>query len=367
MASSKEDGTAEAAEQLSAMSLGESAERKDNKDTEPTAKNGTPTKKSCSGCGKGGNTLKKCNGCRCVWYCDKKCQNKHRKVHKIECRPIKIILDERGGKLDLGTELDVGPLGEVPLREECPICMRVLPIHPSLHGYSNCCGKTICSGCGLQHQRKSEEENQRQAAKKGQTLVPLPTCAFCREPNADSEEEILARQRKRAGLLDPIALCNMAFDYGYGWKGLPVDQAKCINLLRQSAGLGFPDAHYSLGNFYCNGEMGIEQNKEEAVKSYKKAAEGGNIHARHNLGWAEDANGDYVAAIRHFRLSASGGLRGSMKALIIFFMNGSLRHSDLAEAVQAFYLARAEMKSEDRDKFIQYLKLKGEYNEEYDI
>ena len=362
MASSKEDGTAAAAEQLRSISLGSSAERKnDDNETEPTAKNGTPTK-VCSACGKKSNTVKKCTGCLCVWYCDKKCQNKHRKEHKRECRPIKKVLDQREGKLDLGEELDVEPLGEVPLREECPICMRVLPIHPNLQGYSNCCGKTICSACGLQHQRKSRS----QRAEGGQTPV-RPTCAFCREPNADSDEKIVVRQRKRVELLDPTALCNMAFDYGYGAHGLPVDQAKCINLLRQSADLGNPDAHYSLGNFYCNGEMGIEQNKEEAVKSYQKAAEGGNIHARHNLGWAEDANGDYVSAIRHFRLSASGGLQGSMLALIIFFENGSLHHSDLAEAAQAFYVARDEMKSEDRDKFIQYLKFNGEYKEEYDM
>eukprot|EP00561_Arcocellulus_cornucervis_P007023 CAMPEP_0185818742 /NCGR_PEP_ID=MMETSP1322-20130828/21136_1 /TAXON_ID=265543 /ORGANISM="Minutocellus polymorphus, Strain RCC2270" /LENGTH=71 /DNA_ID=CAMNT_0028515879 /DNA_START=19 /DNA_END=231 /DNA_ORIENTATION=- len=71
MASSKEDGTAAAAEQLRSISLGSSAERKnDDNETEPTAKNGTPTK-MCSACGKGSNTLKKCNGCKCVWYCDK--------------------------------------------------------------------------------------------------------------------------------------------------------------------------------------------------------------------------------------------------------------------------------------------------------
>ena len=51
----------------------------------------------------------KCRACKCVWYCDKECQNKHWKEHKKECKRIKKELDKRGGKLDLGTELDVGP------------------------------------------------------------------------------------------------------------------------------------------------------------------------------------------------------------------------------------------------------------------
>ena len=73
----------------------------------------------CSACGKSSDTLKKCAACKCVWYCDKKCQNKHHKEHKEECRPIKKVLDKRGGKLDVGTELNVGPLGKMPPREEC--------------------------------------------------------------------------------------------------------------------------------------------------------------------------------------------------------------------------------------------------------
>ena len=41
-------------------------------------------------------------------------------------------------------------------------------------------------------------------------------------------------------------------------------------------------------------------------------------------------------------------------------------HGDLAETLQAMYRARAEMKSEDRDQYIEYLKRTGEYEAEYD-
>ena len=76
--------------------------------------------------------------------------------------------------------------------------------------------------------------------------------------------------------------------------------------------------------------------------------------------------GDGVAAMRHWRLSASGGSKASMGALIGCFEHGLLQHKDLAETLQVFYRARAEMKSEDRDQYISYLKETGEYEDYID-
>ena len=347
MSSSKESNTAAAAEQLGAMSLGESAERTDN-ETEPNAENGTPTK-FCSACGKKSDTVKKCTACKCVNYCDKECQNKHRKEHKKECRRIKKELDKRGGKLDLGGELDVGPLGKLSLREECPICMRVLPLLEKLSMYYACCGKTLCGGCDVQHKMKQGEQ----------------TCAFCRTAAPRTDEEVLARIRKRVELNDPQAMLNLAMHNGRGELGLPVDQAKCIDLLRQCAGLGYPPALFSLGNFHETGEMGLERNNEEALKYYEKAAEEGDVYARHNLACKKKTNGDHVAAMRYWRMSAPDGSKRSMAGLIECFEDGLLHHANLAETLQAFYRSRFEMASEDRNKYIAYLKMKGEYRKEY--
>ena len=154
-------------------------------------------------------------------------------------------------------------------------------------------------------------------------------------------------------------------DYGDGSYGLPVDQAKCIDLLRQSADLGFPSAQYQLGVFYCTGAMGLEQNEEEATKYWEKAAEGSHLTSRHNLGIAAHYNDNHIAALRHWRLSASGGYRNSMEGLLICFEDGFLHHSDLSEILQAMYLARAEIWSEERYKHLQYLKTTGEYKAEY--
>ena len=77
---------------------------------------------------------------------------------------------------------------------------------------------------------------------------------------------------------------NLAMYYSDGGMGLPVDQAKCIELLREAAGLGSPVANYQLGNFHDDGAMGLEQNEAEALKHYEKSAESGHLVSQHNLG-----------------------------------------------------------------------------------
>ena len=57
----------------------------------------------------------------------------------------------------------------------------------------------------------------------------------------------------------------------------------------------------------------------------------------------------------------------SMENLIAGFENGFLHHGDLAETLQAMYRSKAEMKSDDRNKYIQHLKTTGKYKQEYDM
>ena len=394
IAPTKHEGTLAAAEQLGSMSLCQSVGRKG----EPAKKNGTkmqktPTQKFCSACGKGSDTLKQCDGCKCVWYCDRKCQNKHRKEHKKECRLIKKILDNRGGKLDLGIDkieckhfkselekrggkLDLGPLEKPPPREECPICMHTLPLHVGLHTSFPCCGKIICKACDYQHQiRKACScpscteralQHQLQTGKKVQKRAGPRTCDFCRT-KIPNDDEIMMYTRKRAERKEPKALHDMAVDYGHGRHGLPVNHAKCLDLLHQSADLGFLPALSQLGNYHHDGEMGLKPNREEAIKWWGKAAEGGDFNARHNLGIMAMRSRDDFESMRHWRLSASAGYRHSMECLINCLGDGFILHADLSETLKAFYGARAEMRSDKRDEYFQHLKRTGEYKEEYSL
>jgi TPR repeat protein len=116
------------------------------------------------------------------------------------------------------------------------------------------------------------------------------------------------------------------------------------------------------------GGMGLQKNEEEGIKYWEKAAESGDLNTRYNLGCAaKDKNRDFVAAVRHWRLSASGGYKLSMEILIKWFEYRLLRHADLAETLRVFYHARSEMKSEDRDEYIKYLKRTGKYEADCDV
>ena len=299
-----------------------------------------------------------------LWYCDKDCQNIHRKEHKRECRLIKKVLDKRGSKLNLGTEMNLGPPLDLPTREECPI---MLPISDNLRRYSVCCGKIVYGGCDFQHQIHNYLENEKRAESEETQQRPPTACTFCRTDLPVCVEETFTLLCERVERKDPRALCNMGMEYSDGGLGLPVDQAKSIELLRQSADLGFPPAQYQLAACYYNGEMGLKEDQEEANKCWEKAAKGGHLPSLHNLGSIEYENGDYVTAMRHWRLGASGGYRGSAEHLIECFEKWLLHHADLAETLQAMYRSKAEMKSEDRAKYIKHLKATGEYKEEYDL
>ena len=52
----------------------------------------------------------------------------------------------------------------------------------------------------------------------------------------------------------------------HGRLGLPMNQAKCIDLMRQAADLGNAVSQYQLATFHRTGEMGLGQNEEESRK-----------------------------------------------------------------------------------------------------
>ena len=345
------------------------------------------TTPSCSACGKkgGSDSLELCDGCKCVWYCDGDCQTRHRREHKKECKRIEKEIERRGdGKLDLGTEKDVEPPTSTlvdlpPPRDKCLICTRALPINTMLQTYSVCCGKIICGGCDLQLQWEGQKRTTT-AERGGQETPPSPpTCAFCKRVHPESDDDKLTLLSRRVECRDPEGLCSMAMVHGYGQLGLPVDKSKCIDLLRESADLGCPGSQHQLGVFYLNGEMGLKQNEEEALRHWEQAAESGHVQAQHSLGCIKAEQSycrntslsirrtNHIAAMRHFRTAASAGYRISMDSLIARFELGFLHHGDLAETLQAMYRSRAELKSESRDQYIKYLKLAGEYDVECDV
>ena len=132
----------------------------------------------CANCGKGEESagdLKACTACKLVKYCNRDCQIAHRPQHKKSCK-------KRAAELH-----DKALFKEPPPREECPICMLLLPIDPGDATFHSCCGKLICYGCI--HAMNMED------IKKGKEWEKH-LCAFCRTPRPNSDEEQIERNDK---------------------------------------------------------------------------------------------------------------------------------------------------------------------------
>lgn len=130
----KDENVEATADQLSSMSIG----------GEKNAACQLP-EQFCSACGKTGvanQDVKQCNGCKCVWYCGAACQRAHWKAHKKECKLIGLIVkDKERAKLgsppqkpdsdhegdDMERDGDAALFAQ-PTRNDCDICMRVLPV-----------------------------------------------------------------------------------------------------------------------------------------------------------------------------------------------------------------------------------------------
>ena len=231
---------------------------------------------SCAACGKeecGDITkLKACTACNLVKYCSRDCQIAHRKQHKKACK-------KRAAELH-----DEKLFADPPPPEECPICL--LPL-PNLH--ETCCGKQICHGCIY---AMSEE---------GKGI-----CAFCRAPQANSDEETMKQIKKLTERGNAEAFYLLAGCYYNGTMGMPQDDQKANELYLKSGGLGCTRAYYNLGVSYHKGR-GVESDTKKAKYYFELAAMKGHIKARHNVGVLEFEAADYQRAKKHFIIAAKAG------------------------------------------------------------
>ena len=318
----------------------------------------------CSACGKIGianQDLKQCSGCKCVWYCGAICQRAHWKAHKKECKLIGLVVKERakGGrtevspshKPDFGDDVERdgdAALFVQPTRDDCDICMRVLPIETSLRTYMTCCGKVVCFGCSFECTRATEAMNEKKA-KKNQNLL-LDMCAFCRQPTADSSEITIRRTNERVERGDSHGMKQLALFYLEGEYGLPKDDAKALDLMRQSAELGEIDAKYALAVFSMTGDLGLEIDEAKSIIYFEQAAKGGNVLARFNLGQKEFRNRNFKRAIRHWRIAAAAGYDEAVMRLMSCFEEGVITLEELAGYIQARDKAAIEINSDDRNR-----------------
>ena len=151
---------------------------------------------------------------------------------------------------------------------------------------------------------------------------------------------------KRVKANDPAAMTEMGTKHHE--KG---DYDVAIKYFTKAAELGDLVAHYYLGLVYeGEGREGVERNEKKMMHHYEKAAVGGHIEARFNLGRYElYENGSIERAVKHFIIAANLGCDLSMKALWVAFKTGDITKEDLEAAIRAHKAAVDATKSQQRE------------------
>ena len=288
---------------------------------------------TCANCGKKGEEssgdLKACKACKLVKYCNRECQIAHRPLHKKACK-------KRAAELH-----DKALFQEHPPREDCPICFLSLPLNVAQTTFKSCCGKIICHDCI--YSMKQE------ACGRGK----IGLCAFCREPNPSSDEEIVKRMKKLTEANNAHAFNHLAGWYANEEMGMQQDYTKANELYLRAGQLGCAQAYFNLGFFYNNGR-GVNVDAKKAKHYWELAAMNGNVEARYNLGCMEADAGNFTRACKHYILAAKAGYKTSLDAVKDGFMGGIITKDEYANTLRAYQSRQDEMKSDGRDKAEEY-------------
>ncbi len=273
--------------------------------------------------------LKKCDdGCDLVKYCSINCQKNHREQHNEGCKMRRAEIRNK----TLFTQPDSSHYGE------CPICCLPLSLDIKKSTLMECCSKRICRGC--------DYANQKREAKAGLER----RCVFCREPLAETGEEINKRCMKRIKKNDPVAMRTVGIKHLN--RG---DHKAAFKYWTNAAELGDAEAHYELSVMYGEGQ-GIEKDTEKEMYHLEQAAIGGHASARCNLGIEEADNGRIERAKKHWIIAANLGDDGSLKCLMKLYRGGDASKEEYSDALRAYQAAVDATKSSDREKAEEALK-----------
>ena len=301
---------------------------------------------ACAACGKRGSDLKVCTACKSVKYCNRNCQKLHWKAHKKECKELASELKVQNVIKDIDEMIisDDKLFAAPPPKEDCPICMLPMPyaneICDVVSIYMPCCGKHLCMGCIYATLDEIELGRLKDC------------CAFCRQPNPQSQEELLERVEKRIALDDFKAFDWLGGQYYHGKGGLPQDYNKGIELLIQAAEKGSIRAHNHLAQAYENGE-GVERDVKRAFRHYKLAAIGGHEYARFTLGVEEVNNDNIYRALKHFMIAAKSGEDDGMNHVEAAYKGKVIAKDVYESTLRAYKDSQNEMMSAQRTKALE--------------
>ena len=292
----------------------------------------------CANCGKGEDSagdLKACTACKLVKYCNRDCQIAHRPQHKKACK-------KRAAELH-----DEALFKQPPPTEDCPICMLPLPFEKERTTYYPCCGKYVCGGCiyamAVEGIDKELEEHPYEHL-----------CAFCRTPEASSDEEKVRRLEKLVETGNVVAIFQQGNNYAIGSHGLQQDRVKAAELYLKAGELGCAEAYCKLGCLYTIGQ-GVERDGKKAKHYYELAAMMGDADARYALGRLEGVAGNAQRAQKHYMIAARAGCKESLKKVKEGYMKGIVTKDEYGNLLRAYQKRQDELKSDARDESLKFV------------
>ena len=261
-------------------------------------------------------------------------------------------------KKDEGLVLFVPP----PPTEDCPVCFIPLPRSSIAHiTYMVCCGKEMCSACFHESCRVLKAKNAKRAEKKLALFEFL--CPFCRAPKAKSDEDRIRRYEKRAEKGDSYAISLLAVFCRIGCYGLAKDLRRSCALFHRAADLGQTDAMCELGRMYALGVDGVSLDETKGREFLERAAKKGHTKALVNLAALEKGKGRAELELTYLRTAAAAGDGYAVKILWKRFREGAICKDDLEESLRAYQKANEDIRSEERERYNQWMKVKEEKEE----
>ncbi len=94
--------------------------------------------------------------------------------------------------------------------------------------------------------------------------------------------QLSGRELEASATQDPHALLQLARLVTHGWRGLPTNEARALELEQHAAAMGYPLAMRRLGDRFNNGD-GVDENQQIAFTWWRNAAAAGDVDAMSNL------------------------------------------------------------------------------------
>ena len=149
----------------------------------------------------------------------------------------------------------------------------------------------------------------------------------------------LANPSKKRAKGDPEAQYWLAKHYYWGRAGLAVNFTATAHYNRMAADQGHVEALQFMGILYAKGH-GVETNTDIGLDYSTRAAAKGNLAAHNTIGYYHERAGDYITALKHFKLAAEGNNSYGHYNIALLYTDGlgTLRQ-DTQKALKHFILS----------------------------